>query len=183
MKFLMTFALLLLSATYAHAFELTSPDLEGKDLIPNQFVFNGFGCKGENQSPALKWSKAPTGTKSFAIIVHDPDAPTGGGGWWHWLVYNIPASVTSLPTNAGALGSKALEGAGATQSKTDFGKPGWGGPCSPVGSKHRYNFTVYALSVEKIDLPADSMPALVGFMINGNTIAKATMTAYYSRNQ
>ncbi len=181
MKFLMTFALLLLSATYANAFELTSPDLAGKDLMPNQFVFNGFGCKGENQSPALKWSKAPEGTKSFAIIVHDPDAPTGGGGWWHWMVYNIPANVTSLPTNAGVPNSKVL--GSAVQSKTDFDQTGWGGPCSPVGEKHRYNFTVYALKVEKIDLPATSMPALVGFMINSNAIAKASMTAYYSRNQ
>ena len=86
------------------------------------------------------------GTRSLALLVHDPDAPTGGAGWWHWLVLNIPASATGLAKDAGKSDGSNLP-PGAVQINTDFGAPGWGGPCPPVGDKpHRYVFTLYALT-------------------------------------
>ena len=94
-------------------FTLSSPELaEGKTIGAAQ-VFNGFGCSGGNISPALSWSNPPAGTRSFALLVHDPDAPTGSG-WWHWVVYNIPATTTSLAAGAGDP-KKSLMPAGAIQ--------------------------------------------------------------------
>src|SRR5262245_38717869 len=113
----------------AAGFRLTSSLKPGAN-IPEANVFNGFGCSGKNDSPALDWSGAPKDTKSFALTVYDPDAPTGSG-WWHWVVFNIPASITHLDAGASA---GALP-AGAVQSQTDFGKPGYGGPCPPAGDK------------------------------------------------
>ena len=102
-------------------FTLTSSDIAPGGKIAETAVFNGFGCKGGNISPALAWSGAPAGTKSFALLVHDPDAPTGSG-WWHWVVYNIPAGTNSLPAGAGDP-NKSLMPAGAVQGRTDFGTP------------------------------------------------------------
>ena len=161
-------------------FTLTSPDVpEGKPL-PDAQVFNSFGCTGQNISPALQWTGAPAGTESFAITVYDPDAPTGSG-WWHWLVFNIPATVTSLPTGAGdPKGGKAPPG--AVQSRTDFGGPGFGGACPPPGDKpHRYIFTVYALKVDQLPLDADASGAMVGFYLGANSLGKASFTRTYGR--
>ena len=164
----------------AAGFTLSSPDIKAGGTIPKSFEYNSFGCSGENKSPALKWSAAPKGTKSFAVTVHDPDAPTGSG-WWHWMVINIPASVTELPGNAGAADSTTLP-AGAVQSRNDYGTHAWGGVCPPPGDKpHRYVFTVYALGVDKLDVPADATAALTGFMIHGNMLAQASFTAHYGR--
>lgn len=110
----------------AAKFTLTSSDVHAGKTIPAAHIFNGMGCTGNNISPALSWSDAPAGTKSFAITVYDPDAPTGSG-WWHWVVYNIPASVTSLPAGAGDA-TRHLLPASAVQGKTDFGSAGYGGP-------------------------------------------------------
>ena len=160
-------------------FTLSSPDLaEGKTIAAAQ-VFNGFGCSGGNISPALSWSNPPAGTKSFALLVHDPDAPTGSG-WWHWVVYNIPASTTSLPAGAGDP-KKNLMPAGAVQGRTDFGTPGYGGPCPPPGKPHRYYFRLYALKVEKLDVPADATPALIGFNVNFASLGKAELMGLYGR--
>jgi Raf kinase inhibitor-like YbhB/YbcL family protein len=178
------FGAALLAAMQAQAagFRLTSPEIKADGVIPKSFEFNGFGCAGENKSPALKWRNAPKGTKSFAVTVYDPDAPTGSG-WWHWMVINIPASVSELPANAGALNSTTLP-AGATQSRIDFGVNAWGGVCPPQGDKpHRYIFTVHALKVDKLEAPADATAALTGYMINGNSIGKASFTARYGRKK
>jgi Raf kinase inhibitor-like YbhB/YbcL family protein len=164
----------------AAGFSLSSPEIKADGTIPKSFEFNGFGCGGENKSPALKWSGAPKGTKSFAVTVYDPDAPTGSG-WWHWMVINIPATVTELPGNAGAANSTTLP-AGAVQSRIDFGANAWGGVCPPQGDKaHRYIFTVHALKVEKLEVPTDATAALTGYMINGNSLGKASFTAKYGR--
>lgn len=172
---------LVLPTLHAAPMVLESPDIAPKATIKSQQVFNGMGCNGENISPALSWKNAPSGTKSFAILVHDPDAPTGGSGWWHWLVVNIPANVSMLAANAGKSDGSALP-VGAMQITTDFGTPGWGGPCPPVGDKaHRYNFTLHALKVEKLELPANANAALAGFMVNANTLEKTTLTAYFGR--
>lgn len=162
------------------AFTLTSPDIAAGSTIAQVFEFDGFGCSGKNQSPVLRWSGAPEGTKSFAVNVYDPDAPTGSG-FWHWYVIDIPADVTELPADAGAKGGANLP-KGARQIPNDYGIYAWGGVCPPPGDKpHRYIFTVHALSVERIEVPDDAPAALTGFMVNANTIAKASFTATYGR--
>jgi Raf kinase inhibitor-like YbhB/YbcL family protein len=164
----------------AAGFTLTSAAFKNNAPIPEKYSFNGMGCTGENISPPLEWKNAPAGTKSFALMVHDPDAPTGSG-WWHWVVYNIPADATSLPEGAGAAGSTTLP-KGAAQGNSDFGKPGWGGPCPPPGSgKHHYNFTLFALKVDKIEVPPGASPAMVGFNAKANAIATAKLTGVFSR--
>jgi Raf kinase inhibitor-like YbhB/YbcL family protein len=165
----------------AQAFEAGSADIASSKPIAAKFVFNGFGCTGENVSPAVSWKNPPAGTKSFAVMVHDPDAPTGGAGFWHWVVVDIPATVQGLPQGAGTSDGKALP-SGARQTATDFGTPGWGGPCPPVGDKpHRYNFTVYALKVDKLELPSNATASLTGFMVNMNALGKARFSGRYGR--
>ena len=164
----------------AAGFTLTSPTAKPGAKLPETHVFNSFGCSGKNVSPALKWSGAPKDTKSFAVTLYDPDAPTGSG-WWHWVVINIPAGTTELPEGAGTADGKGLP-AGSQQVKTDFGSAGFGGACPPKGDKpHRYVFTVYALKTEKLEVPTDGTAALAGFMIHGNKLGSATFTAKYGR--
>lgn len=168
------------SSASAAAFRLYSPEIKANGTIPKNFEFNGFGCSGENKSPALEWSGTPAGTKSYAVTVYDPDAPTGSG-WWHWMVYNIPADVTELAAGAGVVNSTALP-QGAVQNRIDYGFAGWGGTCPPQGDKpHHYIFTVYALKTGKLDVPADATAALTGFMIHANALGKASFTAKYGR--
>jgi len=177
-----TLGLSLLGASTAMAEDLTltSPDIKEGATIANEQVFKGFGCTGDSVSPALSWSGAPAATKSFAVSIYDPDAPTGSG-FWHWVIFNIPANVTSLPKGAGDP-KKKLTPKGAIQSRTDFGTDGYGGPCPPEGDKpHRYIFTIYAVKVDKLDADADASAALIGFMLHFNTLASATLTATYGR--
>ena len=169
-------------AASAAGFKLESPTIKPGSTLTDAQVFNGFGCSGKNVSPALKWSGAPKDAKSFALTVYDPDAPTGSG-WWHWVVYNIPATATEIPEGAGTADGKTLP-AGSAQGKTDFGAPGFGGACPPPGDKpHRYIFTLYALKTDKLDIPADGSAALVGFMINANKLGQASFTAKYGRSK
>lgn len=164
----------------ASEFRLTSPEIKAGAMMDKKFEFNGFGCSGENKSPSLQWQGAPKDAKSFAVTVYDPDAPTGSG-WWHWTVINIPANVTELKSDAGAVGGANLP-KGAAHVRIDYGVAAWGGTCPPAGDKpHRYIFTVHALKVEKLEIPADATAALAGFMINANTIKKASFTAKYGR--
>ena len=173
---LLTFILFTLTIQ-AQTFTLRSADLGGQ--MTNKQVFKGFGCEGENISPQLSWENAPEGTKSFAITIHDPDAPTGSG-WWHWLAFDIPADATTLESGAGT--KEGMMPDGCIQSLTDFGKGGYGGPCPPEGHGfHTYITTVYALNTDKLGLGADANPALVGFYLNSTTIEKATIVAYYKR--
>jgi len=170
----------LATSSFASEFKLESPELNANGTIPHRFEFNSFGCTGDNKSPALKWSGAPKGTKSFAVTVYDPDAPTGSG-WWHWLVINIPADVTELASGAGTVDSATLP-KGALQGRSDFGVKAWGGVCPPQGDKpHHYKFTVYALKTNKLDIPADATAALTGYMIHANMLGKASFTALYGR--
>ena len=165
---------------YAAGFEVSSPQLKAGSRVSDEQVFNSFGCQGGNVSPALQWSGVPKGTKSFAVTVYDPDAPTGSG-WWHWVVFDIPADATSLTKNAGDPAANLVP-AGSIQSRTDFGKSGYGGPCPPVGDKpHRYEFTVYALKTDKLPLDENAPAAMVGFYIHQNLIQKAVLKAQYSR--
>jgi Raf kinase inhibitor-like YbhB/YbcL family protein len=167
------------NAGQAAAFTLSSPDIAAGGTIAQRFEFDGFGCSGENKSPALKWSGAPAGTRAFAVTVYDPDAPTGSG-WWHWVLINIPAEVTELAADAGAVGGAKLP-KGASQVRIDYGVAGWGGVCPPPGdAPHRYIFTVHALK-DKIEVPADATAALAGFMIHANSLGQASFTAKYGR--
>jgi len=171
----------LAASAHAGGFTLASTDIHPDGEIGNHFVYQGFGCHGDNVSPQLSWSGAPSGTQGFALLVHDPDAPTGGAGWWHWVVYDIPASVNSLPQGAGSADGKSMP-SGVVQAKTDFGTPGWGGPCPPPGhGKHHYHFTLYALKVAKLEVPAGAAPALIGYTVNANALGKAELTGLYGR--
>lgn len=161
-------------------FQLTSPTIKPKQTIGKAHVFDGFGCTGDNVSPELRWANAPKGTKSFAVTVYDPDAPTGSG-WWHWVIFNIPSDITALAADAGKPNGPGAP-QGSVQSMTDFGEPGYGGPCPPPGHKpHRYIFTVYALKVEQFSLKPATPAAMVGFYLNQNALAKASFTGLYSR--
>jgi Raf kinase inhibitor-like YbhB/YbcL family protein len=174
--------LMLPGIAVAGDFRLTSPTVKDKGTIGNEHVFNGFGCSGNNTSPELRWEGAPKGTKGFAVTVYDPDAPTGSG-WWHWVIFNLPADTTSLTAGAGKPeGEQAPQG--SIQSMTDFGQPGYGGPCPPPGDKpHRYVFTVYALKVDHIPLQKEASGAMVGYYLNQNKLGKASFTAKYGRNK
>jgi Raf kinase inhibitor-like YbhB/YbcL family protein len=159
-------------------FALNSKEMK-KQLTEDQ-VYSGYGCTGKNISPQLTWSDAPEGTKSFAVTVFDPDA-RAGRGWWHWVIFNIPAGVHDLPTDAGNI-EKKLAPEGSVQSVTDFGQPGFGGACPPKGEiPHRYIFTVYALDEEKLDLDEKTPPARVGSVLEKHALGKATLTSYYGR--
>ena len=160
-------------------FTLTSTDLTEGGRIAEAQVFNQFGCKGGNMSPALAWSGAPADTKSFALLVHDPDAPTGSG-WWHWIAYNLPAGTTSLPAGAGDPQKKLLP-AGAVQGRNDYGSVGYGGPCPPPGKPHHYHFQLYALKVAKLDVPADASAALIGFNVRAHALAQTELVSLYGR--
>jgi len=157
-------------------FTLSSPDIaEGQQLDAKQ-VFTGFGCEGGNSAPALSWEHAPEGTKSFALTVYDPDAPTGSG-WWHWFALNIPADVNELPV--GATINSGLP-ADTVELANDYGALGFGGACPPPGEVHRYKFTIHALS-SKLGLNGSVSNALAGYMVNANSIASSTITAVYNR--
>lgn len=170
-------------AAHAQGMRLSSPDVQTGKAFTGKFVFNGFGCAGQNVSPALSWNNPPPGTQSFALLVHDLDAPTGGAGWWHWVVVNIPAAASAIEQGAGSADGARLP-AGSRQIATDFGAPGYGGPCPPPGDKpHRYNFTLYALKVPALDLPPAATASLAGYMVNANMIGKATLQPVYHRSK
>jgi len=158
---------------------LESPTIAAGATVPVAQVYDRLGCRGGNTSPALRWSGAPASTRSFAVTVFDPDAPIGAG-WWHWLVYDIPPSVSDLPEGAGSPGGKLPPG--SVQGHNDFGSTGYGGPCPPAGDKpHRYVFTIYALKTDSIEAPPGSSPARIGPVLETNALAKASFTALYGR--
>jgi hypothetical protein len=157
-----------------YAMTLTSPNFG--ERIKLQQVYPA--CMGQNVSPALSWSKFPKNTKSFAITMFDPDAPTGHG-WWHWVVVNIPVTVTSFPEDAGNPISEYFDL--GFQTINDYGEIGYGGPCPPPGPPHRYIITVYALNVEKIDVGREENPQKVVKLIKEHAIASASIMGYYKR--
>jgi hypothetical protein len=179
-KIIAVIVFILCSGCGGKKFMINSPEIEHKGRIQSAQVFSGFGCTGKNQSPSLIWKNPPEGTKSFALFVYDPDAPTGSG-WWHWIVYNLPVKVRLLPTDAGREDGSLLP-LGAVHGKTDFNTLGYGGPCPPAGGKpHRYIFTLYALKIEKLPLQPYATAAMIGFVVNQNAIAKTSFLGYYSR--
>jgi Raf kinase inhibitor-like YbhB/YbcL family protein len=165
------------------AFTVRSDSFKDGDYLAKDHILSadyGFGCEGGNKSPHLAWSGAPSDTKSFAVTCFDPDAPTGSG-FWHWLVVNIPPDVTELALDAGnpKVGKLPRE---ALQTRTDFGAPGYGGPCPPPADHpHRYLFTVFAVGADSLPVTADTSAAIIGFQLNFNTLAKAAIMGLYKR--
>ncbi|MFV2010723.1 MULTISPECIES: YbhB/YbcL family Raf kinase inhibitor-like protein [unclassified Micromonospora] len=160
-----------------NSFALTSTDLSEGGPLPTAHVFTGAG--GANLSPQLSWSGFPASTKGFVVTCFDPDAPTGCG-FWHWLLVNLPASVTELAQGAGGDPAKAAPGAFGVRN--DFGNAGYDGAAPPAGDRpHRYIFAVHALDVEGLDLGPTATPAYVGFNLAFHTLARARLTATYQQ--
>jgi Raf kinase inhibitor-like YbhB/YbcL family protein len=165
---------LLAAAAFAQPFVVTSGNFQPGDRLPDGQEYDGNGCTGGNRSPQLTWTGAPEGTLGYAVTMFDPDAKSGSG-WWHWTVFNIGNSTTSLP-EGGPLPS------GAIQGRNDFGKNAYGGACPPPGDKpHRYVVTVWALKVATLPLAADATGAQVGMYVKANALASASTVATYSR--
>ena len=179
-KIIFTTLLIISSLTVIsqNTFTLSSKNLGGEATLKEEF--NGFGCIGKNESPQLSWKNAPEGTRSFAITMYDPDAPTGSG-WWHWVVFDIPTSTTELVANAGDI-KLELTPEGTIQSITNYGSQGYGGPCPPQGhGLHQYIITVYALKTDTLGLNKNTNPAIVGYYLWNNTLAKASLITYYKK--
>lgn len=148
------------------AFVLTSDDVSDGQPIDQRFAHSMAG--GQNISPQLSWSGFPAETRSFVVSCLDPDAPTGSG-FWHWMVVNIPVSVTQLATGA-------EPPAGAFAVRNDLGERAYGGPAPPAGDRpHRYIFVSHAVDTERLDVTPDSPPAYVGFNLAFHTLARAIL--------
>jgi hypothetical protein len=163
-------------------FSVTSADLPAAQPIAERFMANTWGCHGGNESPELQWSNPPAGTKSFAVTLFDPHTPPSSG-WWHWLVYDIPASTSGLPRNAGQAGSTVMpKGAKQLRPDGEAPEPHYYGPCPDPGDPpHQYTITVYALKVDRLSVPATSTPANLEALILDAALAKATIVHPFSR--
>jgi Raf kinase inhibitor-like YbhB/YbcL family protein len=148
-------------------FTLTSSDIRDDEPLDELFVHDSAG--GGNVSPQLSWSGFPAETRGFVVTCFDPDAPTGSG-FWHWVVVNLPATVTSLERGAGELPG------GAFAVRNDYGDRGYGGAAPPPGDRpHRYVFAVHAIDVDALEVTPDTSPAVVGFNLTFHTLARATL--------
>jgi Raf kinase inhibitor-like YbhB/YbcL family protein len=162
-------------------FVLSSSDTQMAAKVPEVYTANVFGCSGGNISPPLQWSGEPAGTKSFVLTLFDPDEHGDPSGWWHWIVYDLPANTHGLSKGAGAEHSTVLP-SGTLQGRTDAGNDAYLGPCPDKGeAPHRYTFTIYALSVDKLDVPADSSGAMVVSTARDHLLGKAVFVAHYGR--
>ncbi len=163
------------------AFALSSPDKQLTVSIPEMYMAKVFGCHGGNMSPELTWSGVPAGTRSFVITLFDGDVKDSPSGWWHWVLYNVPGNVTSLPMGAGSE-RKNLMPAGAVEARTDLGTAAYHGPCPDRGDPpHHYLFTIYALDVPTITVPPGSSGAMVTSMALEHLKGKAVLVGRLGR--
>jgi Raf kinase inhibitor-like YbhB/YbcL family protein len=163
------------------SFTVTSTECTDGEVLPMPHVSGVMGAGGEDRSPQLSWSGFPEGTKSFAVTVYDPDAPTASG-FWHWAVANIPSSVTELPSGAGDKDSPRLP-PGALQLRNDGGFAGYVGAAPPAGhGVHRYFIVVHAVDTEALDVDADTTPAVLGFNLFFHTLGRATLVTTYEES-
>jgi Raf kinase inhibitor-like YbhB/YbcL family protein len=160
-------------------FQVRVSGLGPNGQIPNDFALNQFGCQGKNLSPEIAWSGAPAETKSFALAVLDSDAPKEGG-FYHWMIVNIPVSAHSLPAGTGNL-DKRRAPAGSVQLKNDYGEPGYGGPCPPGHELHHYHFLLYALKTEHLPVDQRTAPGTAAAEFQKEVLAKAEVVATYHR--
>ncbi|SMF41186.1 YbhB/YbcL family Raf kinase inhibitor-like protein [Pseudobacteriovorax antillogorgiicola] len=175
MKILSILAMLSICTT-GKSINVTTKGTKGS-YLQHRHTYDGFGCTGLNQVPDISWSELPQDAKYVSITIYDPDAPTGGG-WWHWAISNIPVDTFKRINNDNY---KKVVAAGAVESLTSFGQPGYGGPCPPKEDHpHRYVVSVYALK-DKIKVESSYQPALVGFILNSNKLAMTTTTLLYGR--
>jgi Raf kinase inhibitor-like YbhB/YbcL family protein len=160
---------------------LSSSDPQLAISVPLNYTAKAFGCTGGNLSPALHWSGAPSGTKSFVLTLFDRDERSTPSGWWHWVVYDLPNTVSELTMGAGAEHSESMP-TGALQGRPDLGEDAYHGPCPAKGDPpHRYVFTIYALNVAKLPVPADSSGAMVTSVAQDHLFGKAVFVAHYGR--
>lgn len=152
------------------AFELTAGTFREGESIPKQHT-----CEGEDRSPPLRWDHPPAGTRCFALIADDPDAP--GGTWVHWVLFNIPIDVRGL---AEGLPLQDVLPNDARQGMNDFHRLGYGGPCPPPGKPHRYYFTLYALDRE-LPLKSNATKAQVVEAMKGHILAEAQLMGRFGR--
>jgi Raf kinase inhibitor-like YbhB/YbcL family protein len=166
-------------APLPHAFhpEVASFTVVSDDLRHGGELAGGQVLEGGNVSPHLRWEGFPEGTKSFAVTCFDPDAPTGSG-FWHWVLFDLPATVTELPAGAGSGKFEGLP-AGAVHVRNDYGTRDFGGAAPPAGERHRYVFTVYAVDREKLGPGPDASPAAVGFNLRFHTLGRAHLIGEY----
>ncbi|MCE0495049.1 YbhB/YbcL family Raf kinase inhibitor-like protein [Vibrio salinus] len=163
-----------LFAGTAGALEVTSNDIQEGHPMAKTFEFSGWGCNGQNLSPQLMWKDVPAGTKTLAITAYDPDAPTGSG-FWHWIVTDLPATISEIPRGAD------IKKLGGKENRIDYGFTGFGGACPPKGDgMHRYQFTVWALP-KVLNFDKNTPAAVIGFTLNSQALDKATLTSTYTR--
>jgi Raf kinase inhibitor-like YbhB/YbcL family protein len=167
------------SATGAEAFQVNVAGLKANDLIPTRFVYNHSGCSGENISPAISWSGAPASAKSLAIVVWDQDAPVSGG-FYHWVIVNLPVETKKLAEGAGNVANHKAPN-GSIQLYNDWGEAGYGGPCPPGSSQHRYHFIVYALNIQQLPITAKSKISEATAAIKKSTVASAEQVLVYGK--
>jgi Raf kinase inhibitor-like YbhB/YbcL family protein len=164
-------------AAGAEPFQVNVAGLKPNDAVPARFVYNHAGCSGENLSPEISWTGTPAAAKSLAIAVWDQDAPVSGG-FYHWLIFNIPIATQKLVEGAGNVSSHKAP-SGSVQVFNDWGESGYGGPCPPGHNQHRYHFILYALNIPQLPVTAKSRVSDVNAAIKKSIVGSVEEVLVY----